>query len=728
MRIVGFIKKNGFFFLGLIILGFVIFSNIFPKGYVFAGGDTAQLINAKESFLSHFYDWEGRVSLYYLIYFFLNSFGISDSSQLSWYLGIFIFGSYASFYVFLKLVFPKISGLGKMNLSLFYALNLYTLFVFSGNWGFSHFQSFYIFIPVLFGLYMRFLETKKNVFGALFSLALFFASPGFGNPAFALSFGIVIFFLTLFFFIFRAVKPKWELAIKILLIAVVSLLASAHWIFPIIPQMNAVVSGIFSGNAIDLNLWISHNSNPISRTLVLLNRSNDYFPDNFPYKSIVFLKDFFALLSFLPAIVIFYSLSKLKTFEKRNKRYFFVFSSILILLILLTAKVRPPFETINFHIFNAWGLNTLRSWEKCSIYVPFVFGVLLSVFLIEFKNKKWAYALFVIILLIPLPFYVGKLQQNMSYRFSNARPENKDFKKSKLSFLVKIPEEYYKIRSAINNNKEKFFLAKLPYGSNDGSGISNYPKWKFYGVDVTNFLYNKKTIESNATYFGKWNPAEEFGNQKPGESYDWIIEILGMENAKYVIFHKDNPEGSVKDTQYKMDQLEKEELIKKKNDNQYFTLYEINSKYVVPYISWQDDSARVIQNPEAIKRSTDETFRKSIMAEFREINPKKFSVDVLVGQESKNLIIAEAYNSNWKAYTLDGSGKEIKIKGHFLARGYANGWKIPENSGAKKVIIEYYPIRLMWRGIAISAITALFLILYLIKYYYVNKKDKKCNL
>jgi hypothetical protein len=711
--IIKFLKDNKYFLLGLAVLLFAVFANAFPKGYVFAGGDTAQLISAKTSFSKFFYDWDGRASTFYFIFYLLDLAGVSDSGQLSWYLGIFIVGSYLSFSIFTKLIFEKASDVERMLVSLFYALNLYTLLIFTENWGYSYFQSLYIFIPLIFALYIKFLETGNFRFGALFCLSLFLASSGFGNPAFALSFGIVLFFLTLFFFVFRLANPRKDIFLKIALTAICAILISAYWALPIIPTMSSGVALLFSGNALDLNWWISHTANPISRTLVLLNGSGDYFPDNFPYKSIESLKSVFIFLAFLPAMAILYSLFSIHKFQSRNRKIFFVFSGILILLILLTGKVRPPFEVINFHIFNTWGLNTMRSWEKCAIHVPFVFSVLLSIFLIEFRKSRWAYGVFFLILLLPLPFYAGKIQQNLSYRFSNARAENKDFRKAKLSFLVKIPKEYYDIRNIINNDKEKFFVAKLPYSSNDGSGISNYPKWKLYGVDITNYIYEKNYIESNQSYFGKGNFAEEFGNQGPGESYDWIIDILGMENAKYIIYHKDNPEESVENTQYKMDQLEKEELIKKIKDNQYFTLYEINPSYVAPYLSWQDDSAKIVQDPEMIKRSARDVLKETTRAQFQEINPKKLSVDIESGQKTENLILAEAYNPNWKAYAIDELGRESELKNHFLARGYANGWGIPAGADAKKITIEYYPFRLMWKGLIITLIIALLLMSYL---------------
>ena len=208
------IKQEKYFLFGLIILFFVLIINAFPKGYVFGGGDTIQLIGAGDSFKRLFYDWNGAASPFYLIFYCLDKINISDSIQLSFYLGIFLIGSYVSFDLFSRLIFPKISNFFKALISLFYALNLFTLFVFTGNWGFSHYCSFYIFIPILTGLFMKFLKEQKYIYGIWFCLVLFLSSSGFGNPAFFLAFWIFLFSFVISIVIFKYIKISKKLEYK----------------------------------------------------------------------------------------------------------------------------------------------------------------------------------------------------------------------------------------------------------------------------------------------------------------------------------------------------------------------------------------------------------------------------------------------------------------------------------------------------------------------------------
>ena len=155
-KFVTFIKTNKFFLLGFLVLAWVIFINHFPKDYVFGGGDTTQFINLKENYQRLMYDWNGLAAFFYFIFFVLDKIGLSNSIQLSFHLGFIIFGAYISFWIFSRLLFKEVSDFKKSAISLFYALNLYTLFLFTGNWGYSYFPSLYVFIPVLIGLFVKF--------------------------------------------------------------------------------------------------------------------------------------------------------------------------------------------------------------------------------------------------------------------------------------------------------------------------------------------------------------------------------------------------------------------------------------------------------------------------------------------------------------------------------------------------------------------------------------------
>jgi hypothetical protein len=717
------VKNNKFFLIGLLILVGVVFINLFPKGYVFGGGDTSQLINVSQgSFFKLFFDWEGRASLFYVIFYLLSLVGISNSLQLSFCLGFILFGSYLSFWFFSKLIFPKLTELPRFFASLFYALNLYTLFLFTGNWGYSHFPSLYVFIPILVGLYVKFLDSQKIIYGLWFCLVLFLGSSGFGNPAFALSFAIFLFLLTL---IFLCVKKSFLNRLffgKIMLVVIFSLLVSASWMFPLAPQLQGGVESLASSNVVDFSSWMRSTSSPMEYTLSLFHYSDKHFPLNFYYKNFDFLKPIFILLSFLPIILITSFLVFSKNIEKNRKVLFFSLLGLLLLFVMLVARYRFPFETINYYIYSIWGFNTLRGYDKTAIYIPFIFSFLILIGLVNFRNKKLAYALIIISLLAPLPFYVGKLQQTAGYRVNS----KKDYREAKMSFLVKIPDEYYSIRETLNSDEKKSKIATLPETYSDGSGIVYYPKWNFYGSDILRFLYSKSFIGANSDYFKDWNYANDFSGKGSLKNNDWVVKLLGMMNAQYILFHKDAPESSVKKTLFKMKDLESRGLIKNLEENDFFILYEITGKEYIPYITWQAETFDIQGNITSIERNVEKIKASISETNFKEVNPKKFTIDLEENKEiGENLVLAETFNPLWKAYYKLDNGKEVEIKNHFKARGYANGWTVDKNIQAEKIIVEYYPIRLMWRGMIISGATVLFLIIYLLKYYYVKRKNIK---
>jgi hypothetical protein len=724
-KVSSFSKENKFYFLGLLVLVIVVFINLFPRGYVFGGGDSVQFINIKNGFPWLFFSWNGSTSLFYLIFYFLGWLGVSDTTQLSFYLGIFLIGSYASFDAFSRLIFLKTAGSLRMLSSLFYALNLFTLFVFTGNLGFSYFFFLYLFVPVLVGLFIKFLESGKFIIGACFLVFILLASPGFGNPAFALSFSLLFLLLTIFLIVFRYVVLNRSLFFNLIILVFLSFLINMFWILPMVPQMKGGVANLYSGNAVDLNWALQHSSSPIYLTLMLAHPTKEYFPYDFPYQVVMFLKKFFIFLSFLPAIFILTGTILLKKFKNtQEKKLFLALFAVLIALAMLLVKVGYPFREINNFIFHIWGLNTLRGVEKISIYIPFLLASMVLITANNFqKYKKWITWILILIVFIPLPFFVGKIQQNISYRF----PSGSNFQKYRLSFLVKIPQEYYDIQAIINNNEEKSFIAILPKTKNDGSGISDFPKWRFYGDDITKYLYDKQLIgANNKNFFKGWYFAEDFDKDSSGK-YEWIVKLLGMMNSRYIIFHKDATEKYVEMAEPKMRLLEKEGVINKIQENNYFILYSIPNKFFLSYISWQKVDISLESNASSISNNFEKIKENSRAADFKEVNPRRY--EVATNGEANNIILAEPFDVNWKAYIIDVNGKQKEIQTHFLARGYANGWKIEKSTLKEKIIIEYFPTRLLFIGIIISGVTliVIFGCVAHIKLYAKNTRNNKEN-
>ncbi len=722
------VRNNIFYLLGFLVLVVAVAVNLFPEGYVLVGGDTPQFIGGYQSLKSLFYDWHGRAGIFYAFFYFLSRLGISDSLQLSFYLGIFIFGSYVSFDIFARLLFKEISDLPRALVSLFYALNLYTLYVFTYAWGYSHYQFLYIFIPLLTGLYVKFLRSRKNVYAVYFALALLLASPGFANPAFALAFFIFLFVLTIFLIAVKTIAFNKDLLKKVFLLGVFSFLVSAYWILPLIPQMRGGVEGLFSENIIDLNWWLRHTSNPLIDTFRLAQYSNWYFPDNFPYPNLLKYKDAFAFLTLIPIFLIVLGASK-KDIGRENKRKYLVFLGLLLFFVMLVAKVKYPFEFINKFFYNLWGFNTLRSYEKLAIFTPFIFASLLTIISAELektKLKKWFALALAVVLLTPLPFYLGKLQRNMSAVFvrDTVMMEAKDYRKAKYSFLVKIPDEYYSIQERINSDPDEVKIAALPYNVVDSVGWSNYPKWKLAGVDITRQLYNKEFIYANSFYFNQWLFAKDF-NELDKRDPVWIAKLLGLMNAKYIIYHKDVEPRFAEQSQSKIEKLELEGYISLIKENDYFNLYQIKDEFIFPPMIWQKEKINLEPSPNSIDENFEKIKSGVSATDFQRINPKKFIVKANRINSGQELVFAEPYDKNWRAYAITDDGKKILLKSHYRALGYANGWNIDKEYPVKEILIEYYPIKLLYWGIAVSSATTLFLAVYLLRYLYAGRKNRE---
>lgn len=711
MNIKDFFQQNKWFIAGLGILSLVVLVNLFPKGYVVYGEDFGQMINIGENFYNNFYNSQGNASLFYYFFYLLSKFGVSESGQLSWHLGIFIFGSYISFHIFSRLIFEKVEKFIFALISLFYALNLYTLAIFYYPWGYSSFYWLYIFIPVLAGLWLKFLKTEKLIFGAWFIAALFVASPGFGNPAFALGLAIFLFLLTILSWVFGYFVFNKELLKKIILIGFFSFFTNAYWIFPIVSMARGGISSLYLGNTIDLSWWIQHTSNPIMNTLRLLHYNPDrYFPYNFAYKNIGWLKDFFILLTFVLPFILFFSLWQKKG-NTDNKKMHGIFYGMLLAFVLLVARVRFPFEKINDFIFHFPGLNTLRGYDKLATFTPFIIAVILLVFLLESRAKKYfriSVLLIVFVLLSPLPFYFGKIEQGNT-RF-----------KSPADFLVKIPEEYYKIRNIINKDLAETKVAALPFSTNS-VGWANFPKWKFFGTDVTQFLYAKPFINPNVMYVNSWFFSKEFNDA----DYDpaWIIKLYSILNAKYLIYHKDAAEKYLDKSIEKVRYLQNAGLIKLLEENDYFSLYEIRADFIFPRVGWLKENIQPENSSPSVNAKFDDLKNDLVFAEYKKLNPKKFIVQVEKNDSGKYVFLNEPRNNNWKAY-FEKNGEKTKLE-QVGVLGYANGWAVKDNMKDGKIVIEYLPMKLFYAGAIVSGIALLAVLAYLVYYYAYARKDKK---
>lgn len=699
------LQDQKWFFLGLLILGWIVAINHFPAGHIILGGDVLQPINLKEQYANFHYGWfSGRVSLFFGLFYLLDVIGVTSTAQLSWYLGIFLFGAYVSFWLFARLIVPQVPRWITLVVSLFYATNVYTLYIFTATWGFTSYQILYVFIPALTGLYMKAFETRKWSFIFLFLLAVSLASASFSNPAFAVSLGIYFLLLTIALFIFRFTPLDRDAVKRLVVLIVGSFLLNAYWMLPVAPQIRGGVEELSASTDIVLSESLAKTSNAIFDTLRLLptHEQKIYYPYNFPYPSISWLEPFLVLLTFIPFFIVLIGMIHKKS--GRQKSHLLIFFTLFVVFIALVARVRYPFDTFNIILFQLPGLNALRGWDKLAIYMPFLLSALLvAVSSIAYKKKyfRGVFAGFVAVsLLLALPFYAGGIQTELSYILSGNK--KKDFTTANYSALVEIPDPYYAVADIFKKNPSDNKIAMLPFSPGSSVGRVNLPKWKVNGPHPGYALYTKQYIELNGVYIPGWIFAKEFERKE----YDpeWIMDLYGLLGVEYVFYHKDAKSAALERFELMRKYLEDQGAIHTLNDNEWFALYRIDTKYLFPYVYSHKNAMRLDLTAEGLPEKVSRFREDMEPLSYERKNPKEIIVSAENFASGSFVFLNEKYDPLWRAEYVSSEGDRVALARNDVVK-YANAWNIEGIDSGGTIDIYYRPVRLLSLGLAISAVS-----------------------
>lgn len=701
MEIYKRLQEYKWFLLGLIALGWIVVINYFPAGHIILGGDVLQPINLDEKFNFLYYEWFGRSALFYGIFYLLDVLGVTSTAQLSWYLGIFLFGAYVSFWLFCRLIFPHIPKWLATVLSLFYATNVYTLYIFTSTWGFTSYQILYIFIPALTGLYMQALWTRKNILAFLFLLVIAFASTSFGNPAFALSLAIYFFLLTIVLFVFRFAHFDWDMIKKIILLAVGAFLLNAYWILPLAPQVQSGVEEVSVSSDIVLSEALAKTSNAIFDTMRLLptHEQKIYYPSNFPYPSVSWAKYIIAILAFVPFFIVLIGLFFKKS--RNEKRLYFVFFSLFVVFIILVARVRFPFDSFNLMLFQLPGFNVLRGWDKLAIYTPFLLSALLLGFFSMEYGKRYFRIIFVsfvvVALLLALPFYAGGIQTKLSYILSGNK--QKDFSTASYSALVKIPDPYYAVADIFKKDSSESKISMLPFSPGSSVGRVNLPEWKVNGPHPAHALYSKRYVELNDYYISKWVFGKEFDR---GE-YDptWITDLYGLIGIEYVFYHHDAKPKSLEKFELARQYLEEKEIIRPLTKNEWFTLYRLDKQYLFPYVYANPEAMTIDSRVEGLSEKIRDFRSQATSLQYKRKNPKEIIVSADTAVSGSMVFLNEKYDPLWRAEYRAPDGKRVSLVKNDDVK-YANAWKVGKVDPQGEIDIYFMPTRLFYPGLVLS--------------------------
>jgi len=564
--------------------------NKLPSDYIVSGTDHTWFLNFSEALKTFFYTWTNGVGYgegrpyelqaaipFYLIQYLAVWLGFSASVVQSLMLPFFIYASFISFYLALRVlkIFSKDSLLNIL-FSFAYGINGYTLFLFMHVFGYFYQQVIYIFVPLLISIPYSIIVrggNKKKYF-ALFILGLV-SSMGFNNPGFIVALNVYLF---LIFSLAIFLKDETQKVITIIRSYFLSLLtialANAYWLTPYFFVLFDRASSIVSGNPLwDLDAWIKWQSTTIIDVIRFIPvTAEDKFPlnSNLPDQFI----PIFLVLSFFPILYFLISLIKVQ-----KQKIFITFSIIYLILILLIAKVTGPLGDLSITIFKLPIINSLRSFDKFFVFLPFTTFIIIYLGLIQNTKipKYFKYIVIASLLIYPTPFYTGKVQQNLSASFT----ADQNYLSAPYSNLVKVPEDYYEVSNTVNNFSPYLFKVQyLPFGVTISPGWSQYPKWQFRGNDITTTLFEKPVQRpSNYLAGGQFNYGQIFN---ASSDPTWFPIMMGLMNNNFLVFNKDVGEEFLKQSENKIASLVDSGSLIPEYASEFIELYSLKEEFFIP--------------------------------------------------------------------------------------------------------------------------------------------------
>jgi len=580
-----------------IVFAWVTWINFLPTGYVVSSTDHAYFLDIKNAYKGFFYTWTNGVGYgagkpynlqaaipYYSIWRGAAVFDLESNVAQSLYFLLFLFSAFVSFAAALRILFPETrKSIVRFVFSLLYSLNLYTLYLFMHVFGYFYQQVLYVFVPLLIALVYKILSVEESAaakrYYFLFAGIALIGSMGFNNPGFFVAYVLVILLLSIFVFLFEGhVSMMRQLSGRLTAIFLILFVVNAYWLLPYFAVLRDQATNITDNNAIwTMRGWISWQSTQLSNLFRMMPVTNDgKFPADFYYGAPAFVKSIYNVLSFSYLMLIPLGLLLKKKISKIDLSLI----SLLVALTLLIAKYKGPLGALSIKVFS-WPLfNSLRSYDKFMVFWPAV--VLFLVYSLIFANERITtrvkYFIIFVLLLLPLPFYIGRLQQNIALIFK----PGENYQTAKYSYLVKVPDDYRRIAQMVNaSGAGDFKVQYLPFGVINSPGWSQYPKWKFMGNDITASLF-EKPVQRPSNYLNsqQYNYGKLF-NSKYNPS--WMMPMSGLMNDAFLVFNKDVDGQFLTKTVRKIDDLERQGSLKQIYSGDYADLYEINSKYYLPH-------------------------------------------------------------------------------------------------------------------------------------------------
>lgn len=720
--------------------------NRIPKGYVIAQGDEPIRMNLVEDYKNYFYLWGyacggGNYRESELaplpqngLYFLLAKLGFSDTSRQNLKYFFFFFGSGLSAFFACRLFLGSESKPHIQFLSaLFYTFNSFTVMAAVRMGVYYPYFDSYIFLPLTWAIFVRGLIDEKGHYLALFVLLVFISGNGLGHAAFLVLFFSFMAATVIFLWGKKMIgRRQVMLALVTLFFSVLSLSYYVlHYGVNLFFSEKGAVENMLAGKSLEQRIL---DMSPSLSNPLRLHIGGPGFPDIFPYKSLP--KWPFLALAYYPVVLIV--LAQIKVQSKKLRPWLFFAGVVYIISLFGTAKTTVA-GTLSVKIFSLLIFSFFRSNEKFILLIPWAVLLYLIIFVHEILEKTSSkikqYGLYlsitIIIFLVSLPLFVGRLNDNFSIAYQW------DYK---YDVKVKIPEYYKELADYVNNDKDYYKALFMPYGGQTGTGWSLFPKWKYHGINPF-FQYFRNPIYSPINGSCEFKEVVYLHNE-PEKSEKLYIPLLQSKGIRYLVINNDSDEEYLKTFKNFFEKvaanfifiksfgnLDLFRILPEKELPVLYALSEEENPSLVRVQGYQQNFRGYYDWDEAYIRVRDVLGRRenAPLLSFTKISPVKYQVEIKGAKTPFWLIFSDTFSKNWKIYPNFGKKSlgdisflftEPLSSQNIMVNDFANSWYInpeKEKTGENfSLEIFFLPQVIFIFGLTISIITVSVVVGYLL--------------
>lgn len=710
-------------------------------GYVIFGHDSGLRLNPLQFWENLFYSWNRTANLgldwsqfkgfliaqFPEVIFSLLTGSIDNGQKIIFIFWFFVIG--ISMYTLVNSLYPeKKFWFFRVFASVFYMYNFFLL----QGWIIAERAKFSIFAALPLGLLVLYKTLSKEyslLKGAvLFSFIFFFLNAGGSMPIFGsifLTYGLTIIYMTILNFIENGPKEIF-FSLKLMLSFTAGfLLINAYWT---LPQINLIFTSYnFSLTAMggigNIIFWadeISKNAS-IMNVLRLQGFTEWYNNPTHPYSNPYLNNPLFISFSFFPVAIISLGFLLKKTIKEKDDKLIYLVLIFLIIGAIFTTGSHPPFR--NFYIFlveSIPGFAIFRSplykfGPAVWFSIIFLTGYFLNLILLKFVRQKFTYSILGFFFIISIVVYHFPFFQTKFFMW------NQPF-----TSRVKIPEYVYEMSNYIDRQTMPTARILLLPPVDPVYGNDSY-EWNYWSGDTLLELTSNRSIVARANidvgipnritrniYSAITNNNEAY--------FLYLTRTYGINKILWRddILYSDGKTSS-KDfvkLNEKLKRLSSVQLEKRVGE---WSLYGIQSTNLLPLVyvpksvTTSDLQIEEFWNSnynsrqETLISYADTNNVKSVknvntpIIQFKMVNPTKYTISVSNAANNYVLVFNEAFNRHWKANV----GEEIPEEKHFLVNGYVNGWLISKK-GSYRVVLEYFPQKVVYMGAFISLVSFLF--------------------